>query len=173
MERPAIAAVLGVGLWHVHFLLAGARAPDVGSASIPVLAFAVVTLAVERGAFPALETERDRQLFGPVLLGLVLVAAVTGMVAVYTSDFMGAQWTTVGWSVWGGAIMTAAFLLRSVVHRRIALAVLVVCVVRVFAVDTVGLSDTARIGAFLILGLVLVGIALLYNRYSTELKSWL
>lgn len=133
----------------------------------------MVTLAVERGAFPALETEQDRELWGPVLLGLVLVATLTGMVAVYTSDIMGAQWTTVGWSVWGGAIMTAAFLLRSAIHRRVALAVLVVCVVRVFAVDTVGLSDTARIGAFLILGLVLVGIALLYNRYSAELKSWL
>ena len=50
---------------------------------------------------------------------------------------------------------------------------LVLCIVRVFAVDTVGLSDTARVGAFLILGLVLVGIALLYNRYTEELRSWL
>ncbi|MBT8488495.1 MAG: DUF2339 domain-containing protein, partial [Gemmatimonadetes bacterium] len=70
-------------------------------------------------------------------------------------------------------LMAAAFGVRSAVYRRVALVVLVVCIARVFVVDTVALSDTARIGAFLILGLVLVGIALLYNRYSDELKSWL
>ena len=70
-------------------------------------------------------------------------------------------------------MMAAGFILRSSIHRRVALGLLGICIVRVFVVDTVGLSDTARIGAFFMLGVVLVGIALLYTKYSEELKSWL
>ena len=48
-----------------------------------------------------------------------------------------------------------------------------ICLLRVFVVDTQGLSDSARTGVFLVLGLCLVGVAWLYNRFSEELKRWL
>ena len=95
------------------------------------------------------------------------------MAAIYQWEPIGSTWATAGWSLWGGAILAAGFALRSSSHRRVGLATLGICIVRVFTVDTVGLSDTARIGAFFVLGLILVGIALLYTRYSEELKSWL
>jgi uncharacterized membrane protein len=69
--------------------------------------------------------------------------------------------------------MGAGFGLRSSTHRRVALAVLGVCLLRVFLVDTQGLSDTERTVAFFVLGLCMVGAAWLYSRYSAELKSWL
>jgi uncharacterized membrane protein len=93
------------------------------------------------------------------------------MTAIANSSLVGRIWTTAGWSVLGGSMMAAGFMLKSSVYRRVALGLLAICIVRVFAVDTVGLSDTARIGAFLVLGLILVGIALLYSRYSEELKK--
>ncbi len=176
MVRPLVAAVLGAGAWHVHFLFNGATmAPGIATATVPLLAFAALTLVTERLAHARLvpgEGEAESS-FPALLVGLVIAATLSGMVALEASELVGGPWTTVGWSVWGGLLMAAAFGVRSAVYRRVALVVLVVCIARVFVVDTVALSDTARIGAFLILGLVLVGIALLYNRYSDELKSWL
>ncbi|MCH7532071.1 MAG: DUF2339 domain-containing protein [Gemmatimonadetes bacterium] len=54
-----------------------------------------------------------------------------------------------------------------------ALVVLGACLLRVFVVDTRGLSDTAQTAAFLVLGLCLLGTGWLYSRYSEELKDWL
>ena len=69
--------------------------------------------------------------------------------------------------------MTMGFLLKSFRHRRVALAVLGACLLRVFLVDTRGLTDTVQTAAFLVLGLCLVGAACLYSRPSEELKDWL
>ncbi|MDX1492553.1 MAG: DUF2339 domain-containing protein [Longimicrobiales bacterium] len=191
--RPLVAAAMGATTWQVHFLANGTQARQAAESLWALLAFAVAGLVVERmahgGLAAAAATAGDGTAAPPddgattpsgpatslgwVLMGLVILATLSGMLALQRSDLAGGPWTTVGWSVWAGLLMTAAFTLRSAIHRRVALGLLVLCIVRVFAVDTVGLSDTARVGAFLILGLVLVGIALLYNRYSEELKSWL
>lgn len=176
MIRPVVAAVLAAAAWHVHFLFNGATmAPGIETATVLLMAFAALTLVTERVAHTRLVPPEDgpESSFPALLVGLVIAVTLSGMVILQASDLVGGVWTTVGWSVWGGLLMASAFGVRSAVYRRVALAVLVICIARVFVVDTIGLSDTARIGAFLILGLVLVGIALLYNRYSDELKSWL
>ena len=68
--------------------------------------------------------------------------------------------------------MTAGFVLASALHRRVALAVLALSLVRVLLVDTRELSDTAKIGAFFVLGVSLVGVAWLYARYQARVKEW-
>lgn len=106
----------------------------------------------------------------PLLVG---VAAAATMTAIYESAIFGAQWATAGWSVMAGLLMVSGFGLKAASHRRVGLLVLAVCLVRVFVVDTQGLSETARIGAFFVLGICLVGVALLYARYARQLKEWL
>ena len=148
--------------------------PGVEAALPLLLTFAVLTLAIERGAAPRVAApERDQTAAAPALTALVVLAAATAMTAIYVSLLVGPAWATAGWSLVGGSMMAAGFYFRAATYRRVGLMVLGVCLVRVFAVDTVGLSDTARIGAFFVLGLMLVGIALLYSRYSSELKDWL
>lgn len=167
-----VAAVLASAFWLVHFLTIGARTPGVGAALAPLLLFVLATLTAER-LVARRARGREAEVLGPLLVGIVVLATLSGMASIHFSDLVARAWTTAGWSMLAGSLMTAAFLLRSITHRRVALALLGLCVVRVFAVDTVGFSDTARIGAFLVLGLILVGIALLYNRYEEELRSWL
>jgi hypothetical protein len=173
-RRLVIAAVAAVGALHIFFLSEGYIGTNIETAGIALLLFVVATLAVERGAQPRMsENPADTAVATPALMALVVLATATSMTAIYLWVFVGPTWATAGWSVVGGSILAAGFVFRASIYRRVGLVVLGVCIVRVFAVDTVGLSDTARIGAFLVLGLILVGIALLYTRYTAELKEWL
>ena len=171
--RSVPAVVVGVALLHVYFLTRAAGGLDTGDLLLPLALLVAVTLALERMVAKWVTEERDHPLRRPGQSVLVGVAAVTAMVAVYGSSTFGAAWTTAGWSVVAGVMMAAGFAFKSSNHRRIALIVLATCLFRVFLVDTRGISDTARTGAFFVLGLSLVGIAWLYTRYSEELKNWL
>ena len=172
--HAVVAALAAAVCLHVFFLASSGTRTGIETALPHLLVFAIATLAIERGAGTRLtEPERDRRSSQPVLTGIVLLATGTAMTAIYLSVLVGPTWATAGWSLVGGSMMAAGFYFRAASYRRAGLVVLGVCLVRVFVVDTVGLSDTARIGAFFVLGLMLVGIALLYTRYSSELKDWL
>ncbi len=173
MPGGVVAAVVAAAIAHAHLLATAVLRPDGPDALVPLLVFVVATLALERLVTTRITEKWDHEMRRHAMLLLVVLSTTTAMAAVYHSELLGSTWATAGWSVVGGAMMAAGFTLKSAVHRRVALAVLGLCVVRVFVVDTVGLSDTARIGAFLVLGLILVGIALLYTKFSEELKSWL
>ena len=181
MPRSVLSAALWLALSHVYvFAEIGDRGRSnwVEEGLWLLLLFALITLLAERAfaAWAVGERQENAQL-QPVItwspLILVTLAAITAMATVSSSVTLGTSLTTAGWSLIGGAMMAAGFALKSANHRRVALAVLGISIVRVFIVDTVGLSDAARIGAFFVLGLILIGIALLYARFSEELKSWL
>jgi hypothetical protein len=140
---------------------------------LPMALFVAVTFTLERLLARSVTGLGGNDLMHGGQQILVIVAAVTAMAAIYGSVLFGASWATAGWSIVAGAMMTMGFALKSSNHRRVALVVLGACLLRVFLVDTRGLSDSARTGAFFVLGLSLVGIAWLYTRYSEELKEWL
>jgi len=177
LETPTAvpSAALWLGLAHLSVL--DALALRMGGALDVVLwhvlAFSILTLVAERRTAMWAEGRWEAQPLLLVSIALVVMPTLTAMTAIAGSNLTGGPWTTAGWSLLGGSMMAAGFVLRSSIHRRVALGLLGICIVRVFVVDTVGLSDTARIGAFFMLGVVLVGIALLYTKYSEELKSWL
>ncbi len=104
---------------------------------------------------------------------LISMAAAVAMSAAYQSDLLGPRWATAGWSVVAALLMIFGFTLKSAVHRRVALAVFGASLVRVFVVDTKGLSDTTKTLAFFTLGVSLVAVAWLYARYASEFKKWL
>ena len=174
VPRGVLAVVVSLLASHVYFVSVTNTGPGgawMGAALVPLLGFALATLVTERLVDDWLDDAQRLTHWPHALIALVVLATITAMSAVYGSAAIPAGWITAGWSVLGGSMMAAGFALKSSTHRRVALGLLAICVVRVFAVDTVGLSDTARIGAFLVLGLILVGIALLYARYSDELKK--
>lgn len=139
----------------------------------PGLLLATAALLLERalaaGASDLGEADSGR----PVRLGLLLTATALALATVHGSWWLGGPRTTIGWSLVGGLLMGAGFAARSADYRRIALGVLGIAVVRVFALDTRGLTDTAKTLAFLALGLSLVAVAWLYSRFGRRLREWL
>lgn len=171
--RSVPAVVVGLLVLHFLFLNLALEGAELAELLWPLVLFSATTLGAER-ALADRATEEVKAPTGHVVQAvLVVVATVTTMVAVYGSSTFGAAWTTAGWSVVAGVMMAAGFAFKSSNHRRVALIVVATCVFRVFLVDTRGIDDTARTGAFFVLGLSLVGIAWLYTRYSEELKNWL
>jgi hypothetical protein len=139
----------------------------------PLLLFSILTLLAERCMTDESALPMFAEMWGRARTVLVILAALTGMLAVYGSEPVGPQWATAGWAVLAAGLMVGGFAIRASSYRRVALAMLGICLLRVFVVDTQGLSDSARTGVFLVLGLCLVGVAWLYNRFSEELKRWL
>ncbi len=166
----ALALLSGLHVIAAVDLLAG---PGPAGLLLPLLLLSAATLAGERIVGDEPSDERLAAAWSTVRSALVVLAAGTGMAAIYDSARLGIGWTTAGWSVLGVALMGAGFALRSARYRRVALFVLGASLLRVFFVDTRGLSDTGRTVAFFVLGVCLVGVAWLYNRFSDELKSWL
>lgn len=69
------------------------------------------------------------------------------------------------WIVFALSLLALGVLRRSVPLRYASLAVLLVTVVKVFAVDMAGLTGLFRVASFLGLGLTLIGIARVYQRF--------
>jgi uncharacterized membrane protein len=168
-----LASVVGVGVLHLVFLQGVADGLNVGELLLPVLLFAGVTLAVERGVAKRAPTTFSPQGQRSVETLLVVLSALTAMVGIYESTLFGTLWTTAGWTGVAALLMGLGFGLRSAIHRRIALGILGVCLLRVFLFDMRGLSGTAQVGAFFVLGSCLLGVAWLYARFSKEIKNWL
>jgi uncharacterized membrane protein len=72
---------------------------------------------------------------------------------------------SVGWLLFAGALLAIGIWRRSTPVRHAALAVLLVAVVKVFAVDMADLTGLYRAASFIGLGLSLVGIGWLYQRF--------
>ena len=171
--RLVLAVVVGLLVLHLLFLSLAWQGAELAELLWPLVLLAATTLGAERALAERAPEEVKAPTGGVVQAVLVLVATITTMVAVYGSSTFGAAWTTAGWSIVAAVMMTLGFAFKSSNHRRVALILVATCVFRVFLVDTRGISDTARTGAFFVLGLSLVGIAWLYTRYSEELKNWL
>jgi uncharacterized membrane protein len=68
------------------------------------------------------------------------------------------------WLIFGVALLVAGFLLRSQPVRYCSAAVVVITIAKVFLLDMAGLTGVFRALSFIGLGVVLVGIGLLYQR---------
>jgi hypothetical protein len=172
IPRGVVSIVAAALAWQL-LALSSRELAATTAALLPLLLFVGATLAIERVVQTWVTEERDHPLRPPVMIAMVVLATLVAVATVYASELIGPTGATAAWSVLGGSMMGLGFAVKSAIHRRLALLLLAICILRVFVVDTVGLSDTARIGAFLVLGLILVAIALLYARFSDRLKSWI
>ena len=77
---------------------------------------------------------------------------------------------------WGGlalALFVTGLLLKERVYRWCGLAILGVAVARVFLFDVWKLETVYRILSFMALGLVLLVLGFLYNKYQEKIKDWI
>ncbi len=104
---------------------------------------------------------------------LVVVAAVLLLAALYFDQALRGSWTTAAWSVAAVAFLVLGFLWRSGTYRRVGLGIFGVTIVRVFAVDARGLEAPYQTLAFICLGVSMVVVSYLYQRYRQRIDRWL
>ncbi len=152
------------------------------------LAFVVVTAGIATAAY----VEKRSKVFStrldfPVVLGLVVVANViaawvfTAEVVrffehrelVQGGDYEAAMHATltVMWTVHAALVIAAGILRRSRALRVTGIVMLAVPVAKLFVFDVFLLERGYRVGAFSILGLLLLAMGLAYQRYSGTVKE--
>jgi uncharacterized membrane protein len=80
---------------------------------------------------------------------------------------------TAAWSAVAFAVFIAGLALRERPYRLGGFAMLALAVGRVFFVDVWELETIYRIISFLALGVVLLALGYLYNRFSEQIRRWL
>jgi uncharacterized membrane protein len=83
------------------------------------------------------------------------------------------SYQTAGWSVLALVFFVVAFLLHERVYRWLGLAVLACALGRVTVIDVWKLKTIYRVLSFMALGLVLLVLGFLYNKYQEKIREWL
>ncbi len=80
---------------------------------------------------------------------------------------------TVAWTLEGTLLLLAGFALRERPLRLSGLVLLGACVFKAFAYDMQELDTIYKILSFIILGLLLLGVSLIYTRYKEQIRRYL
>ena len=80
---------------------------------------------------------------------------------------------TASWSVLALALFGAGIVLRERVYRWLGLAVLALALGRVFVIDVWKLETLFRILSFMALGVALLLLGFIYNKYQEKFREWL
>jgi uncharacterized membrane protein len=100
-----------------------------------------------------------------------LLGAVS-LTALLWRQFSSGLLTTV-WGIEGLTILIAGFPLRERILRLEGLAILLVCILKLFLFDLRNLETVYRILSFIALGLILLGVSSIYTRFREQLKRYL
>ncbi|MGH7969539.1 MAG: DUF2339 domain-containing protein, partial [Limisphaerales bacterium] len=80
---------------------------------------------------------------------------------------------TASWSLLALALFTCGILLRERVYRWLGLGILACAVGRVVVFDVWKLETLYRILSFMALGIVLLVLGFIYNKYQEKIREWL
>jgi uncharacterized membrane protein len=80
---------------------------------------------------------------------------------------------TVSWAALAAVLFTIGFVLRERMHRWLGLGILACAVSRVFLSDVWKLDTIYRIFSFMALGVVLLALGFIYNKYQEKIRQWL
>ena len=80
---------------------------------------------------------------------------------------------TASWCVLASLLFIAGILLRERVYRWLGLAILASAIGRVMIIDVWRLAPIFKILSFMALGLVLLVLGFIYNKYQEKIKEWL
>jgi len=101
--------------------------------------------------------------------GVLLWAFISRTILAQTGGF----YLTVGWSGLGFLMLAAGLLLQERAHRWLGLCILGCAIVRVGLFDVWKLATVYRILSFMALGVVLLVLGFIYNRYEDRIRKWL
>jgi hypothetical protein len=105
---------------------------------------------------------------GPMFSGLA-----TGLLAVLLAHEVSGSLLTVAWGAQGVALLIAGFPLRQRCLRLSGLALLLVCVGKLFGYDLRYLDMPSRVLSFLVLGVLLIGVSFIYSRFRERISRYL
>ena len=83
------------------------------------------------------------------------------------------RWLTVAWGLQGVALLVAGFALSTRRVRLTGLALLGVCIAKLFVYDAAELEIVFRIFSFIILGALLLAVSFAYGRYREQIRRLL
>ena len=119
---------------------------------------------------------RCPEIFGSVVQTLLIVGGIVGtwvlmgkMVTTVQSGFL----LTISWSVLAFAVLVFGFLLKERAYRLLGLGILIVSIARLFIVDVSQLDTMYRSISFVVLGLLILALGFLYNRFAHVVRKWI
>jgi hypothetical protein len=159
-------------IWMVRDLV-GPGSRDVVSVvwwGFSVLAIYVTALAI-RPSLARVETTEDDPPEEAARVALLVGAtfALSGLLM----DQVGTRLATLAWALQGAVLLVVGFLTRERVLRLSGLALLFVCIAKLFVYDLRQLEALARILSFVVLGLVLLAVSWIYTRYREQMQKLL
>ena len=80
---------------------------------------------------------------------------------------------SVVWAIYGGAMLTIGIARRSKLLRVMALLLLGLTIFKVFLFDLSSLEKLYRIISFIVLGMILLAVSFLYQRYRQRLAEFI
>ncbi|MFB3787039.1 MAG: DUF2339 domain-containing protein [bacterium] len=105
---------------------------------------------------------------------LLVAAAGAWMLFVLSySEVLRGYWTSVGWTLLALSLLVLGFVWKGKSYRRVAMAVFVLAIGRVFLIDVAQLETFYRMVAFMCLGITLILVSFLYARMRRQIREWL
>ena len=80
---------------------------------------------------------------------------------------------TIAWAIQGLVVLTLGFLVRDRTFRLSGLALLLVCLLKVFVIDLRGVETLYRILSFIVLGAILLLVSFAYTKYREVIKRYI
>lgn len=113
----------------------------------------------------------DEKIHGAVVLvaGVSLWRFISCWMAAFTSSFL----VTMSWAGFAVLVFAAGIILRERFHRWLGLGVLAAAVGRVGLVDVWKQETIYRVLTFMALGVALLVIGFIYNKYQEKIRQWL
>jgi uncharacterized membrane protein len=104
---------------------------------------------------------------------LMFALLATALLTLLLYNEVSGQMLTEVWALEGASLLVLGFVERERVLRYCALALLGVCMLKVFFYDLRNLETMARILSFIVLGLLMLAVSFIYTRYYDRLRRYL
>jgi uncharacterized membrane protein len=119
---------------------------------------------------------RDATYFNKFVQGALIFFGILGLWILTGRGAASVQsgfFVTISWSLLAFVVLAAGFALKERVYRWLGLGILTVAIARIFIIDVWQLDTIYRILSFLVLGVVLLALGFLYNRFADLLRKWI
>jgi len=83
------------------------------------------------------------------------------------------MWISIAWGIYGVGLTLLGFFKNAKLLRQLGLVILGLTILKVFFVDLSFLAGWERIVSFIVLGLLLLGVGFVYNRYKEKIKKFI
>ncbi len=148
----------------VTYLLETSQTPITGVTLLALLA--IVLLLIH---WWQRQKTRDPWHIGQIIFFGLFVAVISRWLDLSGSSFP----KTLAWALIGSTSLCLGLTIRERTYRLCGLGILALAIGRVFLTDIWGLDPIFRILSFIVLGVVLLSLGFIYNKFADKLKEWL